>query len=237
MRVYYFNLAKILRSFISLVILTSTALLFSMMVKQHIPSTVSVTGKVISQVQTKEKAMALTFDVNPGTQAKVAPVIRALEEQQSKATFFINPEWARKNSDLVRQIALKGHETGILLDTGHKKNVNLPKYMEETKEAFWKLTGSAPSLVRFKEPAPGTALLDTVYSLGYKIIGSDKTINSLDEKNREWLQPGAIIFIPLEGKTDYTEKLVAKMVVTLKKQHYYLATLSELLSYGPAITN
>lgn len=234
MRVYYIDLVKISHNLIVLALLASTALLFSMIVRQNIPSTASATSKIISKVQTKQKVVALTFNVNAGME--VIPVIQALEEQKSRATFFIDPDWAKENHDVLRQLSLKGHEIGILVDTQVTGNPKLSEQMTKSKELFAQLTGSSPWLVRFAKPEPESEDPDTMYSLGYQIIGSSGTLLDIDGKNKDWLQPGNILCISLEGKNDYTKELITNTVLTLKEQRYDQATLSELLAYGPGIT-
>lgn len=174
----------------------------------------------------------MTFNVREG--AEISPVIQALEKQQSKATFFIDPAWAPKNSDAIRHISLKRHEVGILLE-GREINSDLPKSISNTKELFARLTGSAPSLVRFDEPEPESTGPDMVYSLGYQIIGSSETLQDTNIKDKEWLQPGNILCISLNNNGNYTQKLITNTISALQEDRYCQVTLSELLAHGPEI--
>jgi peptidoglycan/xylan/chitin deacetylase (PgdA/CDA1 family) len=66
-------------------------------------------SKEIDRGSTEKKQIILTFDGGDGTQS-AEKILEALAKHQVKSTFFLTGNFVRKNQDLVRRIALSGHE-------------------------------------------------------------------------------------------------------------------------------
>src|SRR5690242_5398280 len=65
----------------------------------------------IYSVQTKDKRIAITFDVNWGND-NTEEILNILEQYNVKATFFVIGKWADEHPDLIKKISEKGHEIG-----------------------------------------------------------------------------------------------------------------------------
>jgi len=144
-----------------------------------------VSGRLmpVYRVVTREKKVALTFDISWGQE--MAPrVLDALKAEGVKATFFLSGPWARSYPDLVKRIAGEGHE---IASHGYE-HVNLSGYSREfisdnirrTHEILVELTGQQP---RFFRPPNGDfndLVVRTAAELGYvTVIWS---LDSLDWK-------------------------------------------------------
>ncbi len=234
MRVFYFDLVKISRNFLVFFLLTTTAILFSMIVRQNVPSTAGAAGSVITKVQTQEKVAALTFDITLETD--VATIVRSLEENQITATFFLDPDWAQNNQKAIRHMALKGHEIGVLLDSKVIIN-NYPENMDKAKELYSLWAGSSPRLVRLTDNKPDAKGPQILHSHGFKVIDSTVKIQDMPGQNTDWLLPGSILHIIPQSSSSTTQKLLTEVMSAAKEEHFRLNTLSELLSYGPGIVN
>ena len=60
-----------------------------------------------------KKAIALTFNISWGEE-KVYEILKSLEEQKVRATFFVSGEWAERHPQIVDEITEHGHELGML---------------------------------------------------------------------------------------------------------------------------
>ena len=67
--------------------------------------------KLITNVETQEPLVALTFDDGPHPE-HTPRVLQVLEKYHAKATFFMVGEAARKYPELVRKVAEAGHAIG-----------------------------------------------------------------------------------------------------------------------------
>jgi peptidoglycan/xylan/chitin deacetylase (PgdA/CDA1 family) len=66
---------------------------------------------VLFYVDTRECVVALTLDDGPDREL-TPRVLRKLEEHDSKATFFLLGEAAKRNPRAIEEIAAQGHELG-----------------------------------------------------------------------------------------------------------------------------
>lgn len=67
-------------------------------------------GRLISHVPTAEKVLALTFDDGPSE--RTPEILRILEREQVKATFFLVGQQIEAHPDWARAIVKAGHELG-----------------------------------------------------------------------------------------------------------------------------
>jgi peptidoglycan/xylan/chitin deacetylase (PgdA/CDA1 family) len=63
----------------------------------------------LEQVKTEEKAMAITINVDWGEEF-VPKMLDTLDTYQAKATFFVTGRWAANHPELLKTIALRGHQ-------------------------------------------------------------------------------------------------------------------------------
>lgn len=130
------------------------------------------------------KEVALTFDAGSGT-GSAEKILKILEENNLKSTFFLTGKWAEQNTDLVKKISNEGHE--IFNHT--YSHPDLTKISEEeiknqflkTENIIYNLTGRTTHPF-FRPPygAINKAVIDFVCAQNYQAIMW--TVDALDWK-------------------------------------------------------
>lgn len=107
--------------------------------------------KPIYEVVTKEKVIALTFDISWGNQTP-EPVINILKEHDIRSTFFLSGPWAKQYPEIPRRIKKDGHEIAshgyrhVNLSTLSRAEIK--QEIMKAHEALKEVTGVSPSLIR-----------------------------------------------------------------------------------------
>lgn len=73
--------------------------------------TYQVFGEIVPRVETQQKVIALTFDDGP-TPRQTDEILKALDEENVKATFFLIGGELEKHLEEGKKIAAAGHEIG-----------------------------------------------------------------------------------------------------------------------------
>jgi len=145
-----------------------------------------VFGTVFSQVDTKHKIVALTFDDGPYP-PYTGQILDILKENNIRATFFVIGQNAEKHPDLVRRIYDEGHQIGN--HTYH--HIDLLKAdrplvvaeIERTNRVVQEITGQRPKVVRpphgFRDPV----VLEVMAEHGLKVV-------EWSVMSRDWVNPG-----------------------------------------------
>ena len=201
--------------------------------------------KLICQVTTSEKRLALTFDDGPNPH-NTPLLLELLGSKGIKATFFVVGRRVRRFRDLLKQTADAGHEIGNHGDH-HVPLSFLPRAiirreLEVCGNLVEGVTGRRP---RFMRPPMGwfnDKVLEVTRGLGYEpVIGSvhpqDSRQPGLDTIVRRVLrrvEPGAIIIMHDGGwriGVDRSQTLAAVDLITdeLLESGYRFQTLSELV--------
>lgn len=196
--------------------------------------------KPIYQVATKEKVMALTFDISWGNQTP-EPVINILKEHGVKATFFLSGPWVRQYPEIPRRIKKDGHEIGshgyrhINLSTLSRYEIK--EEIMKAHQAIKEVTGIEPKLIRTPNGDYNDEVIRTANSCGYKVI--QWSIDSLDwmnpgpstitERVVKRAHPGAIVLMHASDTCKQTADALPQIIKELKKQGYRFVTVSELL--------
>lgn len=66
-------------------------------------------SKPIEQIETDEKVMALTINVDWGEEY-IPAILDTLDQRKVHVTFFVTGRWAKRNPDLLKTIASRGHQ-------------------------------------------------------------------------------------------------------------------------------
>ncbi|SFL64878.1 polysaccharide deacetylase family protein [Pelosinus propionicus] len=143
-------------------------------------------------VHTKDNVIFLTFD-DWGTDAAVNKILYVLHKHNASATFFVLTNNVLNNPNLLRSIAMQGHDIGSHSDKHKPMAVRDPKtgrqvkvqdkveYFQDLTTAYQKLrnvTGDVivngkPALTRFFRP-PTLAIskmgIETLFESGYEYI-------------------------------------------------------------------
>ncbi|MEU6229158.1 polysaccharide deacetylase family protein [Streptomyces sp. NPDC047042] len=190
----------------------------------------------------KAKCIALTFDGNPGE-----PVLRLLDllkEYKAPSTFFLEGRRIHKFPDVVRRIAVDGHEIGnhtwthpVLKDVS---DARIRVELERTERAITDLTGSKPTLMR----PPGGATDDRVSKIA-KELGLAQVLWTVTAKDYETDdsalitqrvldgagRDGIILLHPLHKGTVPAMPAILK---ALSEQGYTFVTVTQLLAPAKA---
>lgn len=202
-------------------------------------------GKVpqaVYKVDTKEKKIALTFDISWG-ETRTGPILDVLKEKKlSKATFFLSSPWSQRHGDTVKRIKEMGFEIG---SHGHKHD-NYSKYSEEEMRTqigkahtiLTELTGKKPNLIRMPNGDFDKRVLKVAAEMGYTVIqwdtdskdwmnpGVDQIVNNVVSK----AHPGDIILMHASDSCKQTHLALPKIIDQLRAAGYEFVTVSELMA-------
>ena len=152
------------------------------------PFGVLTSGKLSDRVyyrgNTDSKYVSIMFNVYWGTEY-VSDILEILDTYEVKATFFIGGSWADDNTEILRNIADKGHELG---NHGYfhkdQSKLTLEKNAEEIDlcgRLIEKLTDVKINLFAPPSGAYSEATVQAAEDLGYKVImWSNDTIDWRD---------------------------------------------------------
>lgn len=197
---------------------------------------------IINEVNTPEKAVAITFDDGPNP-IYTPQVLEIFAEADGKATYFMIGEQMLNNPDIVRRAVEHGHEIGNhtythakLSGLGHTECLD---EVERNEKLIEELTGKKPAVFRFPYLDFNEETVSLVGEKGYSMIGA------LNLEARDWEQPGAdhilslsrdsvkngsiLLFHDGYGDRSQTIDAVRTIVSELKAQGFRLVTVSELL--------
>ncbi|WP_055531061.1 polysaccharide deacetylase family protein [Streptomyces graminilatus] len=190
----------------------------------------------------KAKCIALTFDGNPGE-----PTVRLLDllkEYRAPSTFFLEGRRIHKFPEVVRRIAVDGHEIGnhtwthpALTDIS---DARIRAELKRTERAITDITGSKPTLMR----PPGGRTDDRVSKVS-KELGMAQVLWTVTAKDyatddsalitKRVLagadRDGIILLHPLHKGTVPAMPAILK---ALSKQNYTFVTVSQLLAPSKA---
>ncbi len=211
-----------------------------------IPSVREYLGKrLICQVTTSEKRLALTFDDGPNPH-NTPLLLELLGSKGIKATFFVVGRRVRRFRDLLKQTAEAGHEIGNHGDH-HWPLSFLPRSiirreLEVCGNLVEDVTSRRP---RFLRPPMGwfnDKVLEVTRQLSYEaVIGSvhpqdsrQPGFETIVRRVRRRIEPGAIIILHDGGwriGVDRSQTLAAVDILTdeLLDSGYRFQTLSELV--------
>jgi polysaccharide deacetylase family sporulation protein PdaB len=192
----------------------------------------------IYSVDTKEKKIAISFDVSWGDD-KTEDILKILDKYNAKATFFIVGAWIDQYPDKLKAMYEKGHEIGNHSNK-HPMMTNISKdrMIKEIAMADAKImsiTGQGTVLFRCPSGEYNNLVIETVEATNHYCIQWD--VDSIDwkeqgeeiEYNRivSKTNPGSILLFHNNAK--YTPKNLPKVLEYLKAQGYEFVKVSDLI--------
>lgn len=192
----------------------------------------------IYKVDTKEKKVAMTFDVSLGDEY-IDEILDVLDKYNVKATFFIVGEWIDKNEDKIQEIHKRGHEIGNHSNK-HPDMANISKEkmindININEAKIRKVTGEGTKLFRCPSGNYNDLVLDTARELGFYSIQWD--VDSIDwkeqgadvEYNRviKKTKPGSIILFHNTAK--YTPDNLKRIIPLLQGEGFKFVKVGDLI--------
>jgi polysaccharide deacetylase family sporulation protein PdaB len=202
-------------------------------------------NRPIYYVRTREKVMALTFDLSWGTRM-LGLVLPILRQAHQPATFFVSGPYARAHPDEMRAIMDAGMELGSH-GAAHVNFSGLGAAGVEAnvREADADLRPWARGPLRWLRPPNGDwnqTSVAAARAAGYETVVW--SIDSLDWMNpgvgtivsrvTKGAFPGAIILLHASDTCRQTNLALPAILTDLKAQGYQLVTLGDLMKMGPA---
>lgn len=201
-----------------------------------------VNEQPLFEVDTEEKVVALSFDVNWAEEDYLYEILDILDEEDVKATFFVMGKWViypEGNKEKLIKIKEGGHEIGnhSYVHPSFDK-IDEGRMLEEVKktdEIIENTVGVKPKLFRFPSGAYNKKAYTFIKSLGYECI--QWNVDSVDwkesseqieyERVMKKVKPGSIILFHNNAK--YTPSNLRKIIRELKNQGYTFLTVGDMM--------
>ncbi|UFJ40698.1 polysaccharide deacetylase family sporulation protein PdaB [Brevibacillus humidisoli] len=198
--------------------------------------------QAIYKVDTKEKKVALTFDISWG-EVRPGPILDILKKKNvNNATFFLSSPWSQRHPEVVKRIVKDGFEIG---SHGHKYDYYSKYSDEEIRTQIGKahtilteLTGKKPNLIRLPNGDYDKRVLEIANDMGYTVI-------QWDTDSKDWLNPGVdqivknvvsnahpgdIILMHASDSCKQTHLALPTIIDQLRSQGYEFVTVSQLIA-------
>lgn len=192
----------------------------------------------IYSVEKEEKRISISFDCAWGTEHTDA-ILKAMEQNGVRCTFFMVQFWAEKYPEYVRKIDQAGHEIGTHSKThsymSKQNESEIRSELESSSAAITAVTGKKVELFRPPYGDYDNLLIDTCNSMGIYPIQWD--VDSLDWKDLSatdiamrvinGVKEGSIILCHNNGL--HTAEALPLIFSTLKNRGYEFVPIGELI--------
>ncbi|MDR3587187.1 MAG: polysaccharide deacetylase family protein [Desulfosporosinus sp.] len=129
--------------------------------------------KPIEQIKTDQKVMALTINVDWGEEY-IPAILDVLDKGKARVTFFVTGRWAKKNPDLLKMMADRGHQIeNHGYSHPHPDQLSVGANQEEIKKTESIIEGIIGRKTHFYAPPygeKGISGLRAADQLGYQTI-------------------------------------------------------------------
>ncbi len=194
-------------------------------------------------VDIKERKVALSFDTAGGNE-NIGTILKKLEENDVRATFFLTGEWVSAYPDDVKAMAQAGHDLGNHSQSHREMgSMSRPEIRQELMKVHAQvkeLTGIEMNLFRPPYGTYSSVLIKTALSCGYDTVlwsvesfdWKNYGVNEITEQvlSDAQLKPGAIIWMNSGAK--YTPSAIDALIAGLRGKGYELVPVSELKEEG-----
>ncbi|OIJ13932.1 polysaccharide deacetylase [Anaerobacillus alkalilacustris] len=198
--------------------------------------------KIINEVQSLHKAVAITFDDGPNP-IYTQQLLQIFQEVGGKATFYMIGDQMIKHPEIVKTVVDQKHEIGNH-SYSHPKLTQIQlsdceTELTRTDQIITEMTGIKPATFRPPYLDYNEVVISISEKLGCKVIGA-LNLDALDweqpgidfilSKTRNHIRSGSILlFHDSRGDRSQTVEAVRILATELKEQGYQLVTVSELL--------
>ena len=193
-------------------------------------------------VDTEDKIVSLTFDINWAEKDNLQSILDILRKYNIKGTFFVMGGWvnySEENINKLKAIKEGGNEIGnhsymhpSFSKIGEEK---MQEELKKTDDIIEKYTGERPDLFRFPSGDYNKQAFSKVRSLGYMAIqwNADsvdwKELGADTEYKRimKAVGPGSIMLFHNNAK--YTPDNLEKIIKELQAKEYEFKTVGEMI--------
>jgi polysaccharide deacetylase family sporulation protein PdaB len=225
--------------FIGIAILFGIAIIYTE--QKNISVFSEIEPSAIYSVETKEKLLALTFDISWG-EKRAIPILNILKEKGiEQATFFLSSPWSKSHQEIVKQIKDAGYEIG---SHGHKhcnysslNDEEIRKQIQTAHGILTEIVGKEPRLIRLPNGDFDKRVLRIANQLGYTVVQWDTDSQDWMNKGKDAIiqrvntkaHPGDIILLHASDSCKQTHEALPVIIDHLKNQGYQFVTVSQLI--------
>ncbi|PWA12868.1 polysaccharide deacetylase family sporulation protein PdaB [Pueribacillus theae] len=198
--------------------------------------------RAIDSVETKEKKVALTFDISWG-EKRAIPILNLLKKYKiNETTFFLSGSWAERHPEIVERIAKDGHEIGNLgFQYEHYTNLEtdqISKDIQLSDVVLKELTNKKPTLLRPPNGSFDERVLTVAEKFNYTVVhwsvnsedwknpGTDQIVKNVVKKT----EGGDIVLFHASDSAKQTEKALPQIIEHFQKEGFRFVTVSELIA-------
>ncbi|KGP72591.1 polysaccharide deacetylase family protein [Pontibacillus yanchengensis] len=207
--------------------------------------TFQVAGKLVTDVDTDEKVVALTFDGGPTEMTE--DILKSLEKYDVQATFFLNGSTIMKHPEQLKKIVQTNHQIGNQSYSYEKMIFKSPSWIRQEIETTDQLIRDAgyQGTIPFRPPYGKKLFVlpfylqqherDTVmWSIEPKIYADiDSEPESIIQDVSDSVEPGSIISLEVmyESNEQYAIETIEGIIEKLSAKGYTFTSVSELMTY------
>lgn len=185
-----------------------------------------------------KKMIAFMINVAWGNEY-IDPILKTLEDEKVKATFFLDGSWLRKNPDIAKKIQAGGHEmSNHAYSHPDMKALNRSQQYEEIAKTEQLLVETLNVKNQWFAPPSGSynqatvqiakeqglqTVLWTLDTVDWRKPSAESVVRKIDAG----LEPGALILMhPTEASRD----ALAGMIASARAKGYAIGTVADTLS-------
>lgn len=192
-----------------------------------------------------EPNIALTFNISWGEE-KVYDILKQLEQNEVKATFFVSGEWAERHPEILEKITEGKHELGML---GYRYKSYLDQEIEEVRkdllharEIFDKLGYEDMNLLRPPSGQFDKEIIELAEEMNFQVVHwnvnpddweNPGTIEITDYVMKE-TENGDVILMHASDSAKQTAESLQKILPGLQNKGYQFVSISELINQAHA---
>nr|WP_242948008.1 polysaccharide deacetylase family protein [Clostridium baratii] len=196
----------------------------------------------IHSVDTQNKEVALSFDVNWAEKEYLYDILNILDKYNIKATFFVMGKWlsfSDENAEKLKKIKEGGHEIGnhsyLHPNFSRISNEKIEEEVKKTDELIEGIIGEKTKLFRFPSGDYNERAAKKIYELGYMPIQWDA--DSVDwkedgesveyERVKKKIKNGSITLFHNNAK--HTPKNLERLIKELQSEGYEFKKIGDMI--------
>jgi len=235
-----FSKEKICAYLVSILTVVTLFGIASLTIKEETIETSTQTQRLlpIYDVETEEKKVAFTMNCAWSAE-DIDSILKTLEKENVKITFFLVGDWIDKNPEAVKKISDKGHEIGTHSDTHpHVNNLTYEKNIEEIEKCndkIERITGKRTNLYRTPYGEYNNTVISAAQDKGYYCI--QWNLDTLDyngltgeemwNRIKHKLKNGSIILS--HNGTSHTADSLEMLIKNIKQSGYEIVKVSDII--------